>query len=231
VASVEALLKSSPLYRSLAREDLERLATVSLARRYEKGESIFAEGDPSDHLFTIASGRVKIVKLLPAGKEVILEIFGAGDPLGAVVAYEGRPYPASAVAMEDTVCIQVRRAPFFALLENHPSLLRGYLVGMANRLVELTRRIAEVTSARVETRFARLFVKLSERMGQPVEGGRFIPMPLSRQELADLTGTTLETAIRVMSRWAKTGVVETSREGFLVKDGEALERIGQTRQD
>lgn len=227
MASVDQLLRSSALYRHLSREDQQRLAAVAASRHYERGEPIFCEGDPSEFLFTIVSGRVKVSKLLPAGKEVILEIFGAGDPVGAVVAYEGRPYPASATALEPTVCLLVRRRDFFSLLERYPSLVRGFLVGMAGRLVELTRRIPEVAGGRVETRFAHLFLKLADRMGRQEEGGILIPMPLSRQELADLTGTTIETCIRLMSRWGKDGVVATEKEGFRVLDRAALEALAQ----
>lgn len=225
MATVEDLLRSSALYRNLTREDQTRLAAVSVAKTYEKNERIFEEGDPSDFLFTIASGRVKVVKMLPSGKEVILEIFGPGDPVGAVVAYEGRPYPASAIATERTACILVRRVDFFALLERYPSIVRGFLVGMAQRIVELTRRIPEVAGGRVETRFAHLFLKLSDRMGRPDRAGSFIPMALSRQELADLTGTTIETCIRLMSRWGKEGVVATEKDGFVVLNRPALEKL------
>jgi CRP/FNR family transcriptional regulator len=225
MASVEELLRSSTLYRNLSGEDQKRLAAVSLAKFYERGETIFSEGDSPDFLVTIASGRVKVVKLIPSGKEIILEIFGAGDPVGAVVAYEGRPYPASAVAIEPVQCILVRRSEFFALFERHPTFVRGFLTGMAQRIVELTRRIPEVAGGRVETRFARLFLKLADRMGEARGAARFIPMALSRQELADLTGTTIETCIRIMSRWGKEGVVTTEREGFVVSDRSMLERL------
>jgi CRP/FNR family transcriptional regulator len=225
MASVEELLRSSTLYRNLSGEDQKRLAAVSLAKFYEKGATIFSEGDSPDFLVTIASGRVKVVKLIPSGKEIILEIFGAGDPVGAVVAYEGRPYPASAVAIEPVQCILVRRSEFFALFERHPTFVRGFLTGMAQRIVELTRRIPEVAGGRVETRFARLFLKLADRMGEARGAARFIPMALSRQELADLTGTTIETCIRIMSRWGKEGVVTTEREGFVVSDRSMLERL------
>lgn len=227
MASVEELLRSSPLYRNLSLEDQRRLAAVSLARIYEKGDVIFSEGDAPDFLVTIASGRVKVLKTIPSGKELILEIFGPGDPVGAVVAYEGRPYPASAVALERSACILVRRSEFFALLEGHPSFVRGFLTGMAQRIVELTRRIPEVAGGRVDTRFAHLFLKLADRMGRPDPRGRFVPLPLSRQELADLAGTTIETCIRLMSRWGKEGIVITERDGFLVQDAAALERLVQ----
>ncbi len=227
MASPDTLLRSSTLFRRLSDEDQRRLAQVSVAKAFGRGATIFAEGDAPEFLVTIASGRVKVVKLLPSGKEIILEIFGPGDPVGAVVAYEGRPYPASAIALEPSVCILVRRHEFFSLLEHHPSFVRGFLSGMAQRIVELTRRIPEVAAGRVETRFARLFLKLSDRMGQGRSEGCFVPMPLSRQDLADLTGTTTETCIRIMSRWSKEGLVSTERDGFLVRGREQLEELAK----
>jgi CRP/FNR family transcriptional regulator len=225
VNPVAEALRTASLYRGLSDEDRRRLEDVSLVRSWDKGETVFSEGDPADFLLTVLAGRVKVVKLQPSGKEVILEIFGPGDPVGAVVAYEGRPFPASAVALERTTCLLVRRAPLFQLLERHPSLVRGLLSAFTRRIVELTQRIPEVAGARVETRFAHLFLKLSDRVGRPRQGGVFIPMVLSRQELADLTGTTIETCIRLMSRWGKEGVVQTDRDGFLLADRAALEAL------
>ena len=224
---VEEALAAAPLFRALAPEDRQRLARVSIVKSYEKGDLLFSEGSPSDFLYTIVSGRVKVVKLVPGGREVILEIFGRGDPIGAIVAYQGLPYPASAIAIERSSCLLVARAAFFGLLEQHPTFVRGFIVGMAQRIMELARRIPEVAGGRVETRFAHLFLKLSRNMGQKRADGTWIPMKLTRQDLADLTGTTIETSIRIMGRWAKEGIVSTEKDGFIVHDAVALEKITQ----
>ena len=221
------LLQEIPLYRRLPPEERQRLAAVSRVKAYSRGEKIFSEGDASEIFYTIARGRVKIFKMTPAGKDLILEIFGPGDPFGAVAVYESRPYPASAMALEDSVCLLIRRQDFFGLLERHPSLVRSLLLGLTRRLVELTNRLAELTGGHVEPRFARLFLKLADQMGRPAPEGTFIPLHLTRQDLADLTGTTIETCIRIMSRWGKDGLVETEREGFLILDRNTLEALGR----
>jgi CRP/FNR family transcriptional regulator len=219
------MLRFSTTFRRLQPADRLRLAEVARAHSYPKGGVVFSEGEPSDFFITIVTGRVKVYKATPAGKEVILEIFGPGDPLGATAAYEGRPFPASAVALEDTECVLIPRAGFFALLEQHPSLVRGLLTGLTHRLVELTARIADLSGARVEARFARLFLKLAKNIGRRGDDGTFVPLALSRQELADMTGTTIETCIRIMSRWGKEDVVRTDKDGFTLLDANALERI------
>ena len=223
--SVETLLRGSSLFRRVTAEDRQRVAEFARVRTYPKGTTIFSEGEPAEIFFTIASGRVKITKMLPGGKEVILEIFGAGDPFGAVAAYEGRPFPATAVTLEDTTCLLLPRQPFFALLESHPSLVRGMLLGLTIRLVELTNRLAELTGGRVEARFARFFLKIAENSGRPDRGGVYVPLALTRRELADLTGTTIETAIRIMSRWGKDDIVRTETDGFVLLDRQALETL------
>lgn len=219
------LLQAVPMFRRLSPADRERIAARASVRHYGKGERIFSEGDPAEQFFVVTSGRVKVFKMTPSGKDVILEIFAAGDPIGAVAVYEGWPFPASAVALEETTCVTIARRDFFELLEQHPSLVRGLLAGLTMRLVELTNRLAELTGGRVEPRFARLFLKLGDEVGRPERGGTFIPMPLSRQELADMTGTTIETAIRIMSRWGKQSIVLTEKDGFVIANRKELETL------
>jgi CRP/FNR family transcriptional regulator len=166
----------------------------------------------------IVDGLVKVVKATPAGREVILEIFGAGDPVGAVALFAGQPFPASARVLEPARCIVTPRAAFFARLESRPSLVRGLLAGFTHRTIELTARLSELAGARVEERIARFLLRKADEVARPGHGGLFIPLALSRQELADLTGTTIETAIRVMSRWAKQGLVATRDDGFVLLD-------------
>jgi CRP-like cAMP-binding protein len=220
---VDEALRRSALFRRVTADDRQQLAAVANTRQFDKGATLFLEGDDSDALYTVMTGRVKVFKMTPRGTDVILELFGPGDPVGAVAVYESRPYPASAVALEPTTCLVIPRQAFFTLLETRPSLVRGLLVGLTHRLVELTNRLTELSGGRVEGRMARFFLKLADDMGQRRPDGTFIALTLSRQELADMIGTTIETSIRIMSRWGKDDIVRTEKNGFVVVDRAALE--------
>jgi CRP-like cAMP-binding protein len=219
------VLAQIPLFRRVGPDDRERIAAVSQIRAYERGDGVFEEGDPSDFFFVVITGRIKVFKHAPNGNDLILEMFGPGGPLGAVAAYESRPYPASASALEASTCLLIPRQAFFQLLEQHPSLVRGLLGSLSLRLVELTTRLAELTGGRIEARFARLFLKMADQLGQAARGGVFVPLPLSRQELADMTGTTIETSIRIMSRWGKEDVLRTEKDGFVILNRGELEAV------
>jgi CRP-like cAMP-binding protein len=226
--TVDEVLRRTTMFRRLSPDDRRRLAEVGTLRTFAKGDTLFSEGDSSDHLYTVISGRVKVFKTTARGSDVILEIFGPGDPVGAVAVYESRAYPASAVALEPTTCLLIPGQAFFTLLETHPTLMRGLLVGLTHRLVELTNRLTELTGGRIEARLARFLLKLATDIGQQRPEGVFIPLSLSRQELADMIGTTIETSIRIMSRWGKDDVVRTEKDGFLIVDRAALESVAMS---
>ena len=222
-----AVLAQVPLFKRVSPADRERLIGVSSIREYDRGDIVFHEGDPSDTFYVVLTGRIKVYKHGPDGHDIILEMFGPGGPLGAVATYESRPYPASAAPVEPSSCLQIPRAAFFDLLERHPTLVRGLLGSLSLRLVELTTRLAELTGGRIEARFARLFLKLAEQLGKPSDRGTFVPLTLTRQELADLVGTTIETAIRTMSRWHKDEILLTETDGFRLIDRAALESLAE----
>jgi CRP-like cAMP-binding protein len=224
-------LGNSPLFRGLSPADRAALAAVSTLRSFARGEELFAEGEPSEALYVVIEGLVKVVKMTPSGKELILEIFGEGDPVGAVAMFAGLPFPASARAIEPARCIVTPRREFFRLLESQPTLVRGLLAGFTLRLLELTTRLSELAGARVEERLARFFLRSAGEHAQPAHGGLFLPLALSRQELADMTGTTIESAIRIMSRWAKLGLVATRDDGFVLLDRAGLLRLAGTEVD
>ena len=212
-----------PLLSSLRKEDREAVAPLCRMRGYEKGEVIFREGEPADRIHFVHIGRVKVVKAA-GGRDVIIEILGPGEPVGAVAVFEKRPFPASAIALEPSGLMSIPEREFFQLLENRPQMMRHLLAGLTYRLMMVNKRLADMTGS-AEERASRLFLTLAERVGTRRDAGVFIPLPLSRQEIADLIGTTLETAIRLMSRWQKDEVVLTEKGGFVVPSVEALRGV------
>ena len=220
-------LAQIPLFKRVSPADRERLIPLSWIRHYDRGDVVFHEGDASDMFFIVLTGRIKVFKNGPDGHDIILEMFGPGGPLGAVATYESRPYPASAAPVEPSSCLLIPRGAFFDLLERHPTFVRGLLGSLSLRLVELTTRLSELTGGRIEARFARLFLKLADQLGKPDGAATFVPLTLTRQELADLVGTTIETSIRTMSRWHKDEILLTGPDGFRLLDRAALESLAE----
>jgi CRP-like cAMP-binding protein len=214
---------SIPLLSSLRAEDREALAPLCRMRGYEKGEVIFHEGDPADRIHFVHIGRVKIVKAA-GGRDVIIEILGPGEPVGAVAVFERRPFPATAVAIEPSGILSIPEREFFAMLEKRPEMMRAVLAGLTYRLMMVNKRLADMTGS-AEARASRLFLTLADRVGTRRDSGVFVPLTLSRQEVADLIGTTLETAIRLMSRWQKDNLVVTEKGGFFVPSVEDLKNV------
>jgi CRP/FNR family transcriptional regulator len=212
-----------PILASLSAAERAALTPLCELAAFEKGATIFREGDTADRISFLFLGRVKIVKAGPE-RDLILEILGPGEPVGAVAAFERRPFPATAVAIEPCGLIAIPENAFFQLIEKRPAITRALLAGLTRRLMSLNRRLADMTGS-VEYRTARLFSTLADRLGQPADAGVFVPLPLSRQEIADLVGTTVETAIRIMSRWQKEKLVDTETKGFRIRDLEALHAI------
>ena len=218
--SALSFFKAVPLFQSLNEAERQLLAPVCRVRGYDRGEAVFEEGEPATDLCFVLIGQVKVVKAAP-GRDVILGLFGPGEPVGAVAVFEGKKYPASAFALEPSSILRIPEREFFATIDAHPEMTRRLLQGLMLRQFEITRRLTDLTGP-VEWRIARLFVMLAERLGRRHGAAVTIPLALSRQEIADLTATTVESAIRVMSRWGREGLVTTEADGFTIPALDAL---------
>jgi len=215
-----ALLERIALLSCLNAAEARALAQRCRVQVCGRGETVFTEGARATEMSFVALGTVKIVKSAPS-RSVILRIVGAGSPIGIVAAWEGRPYPGSAIAVEPSTVVHVPEREFFTLTDRHPEILRQLLQLMMDRQVQLGRRVSEMTGS-VEARIAQALLDLVASSGRRDGPRAVIPIALTRQEIADLAGTTVETAIRIMSRWGKDGVVLTEEHGFVIPDVEAL---------
>jgi CRP-like cAMP-binding protein len=215
-----------PLLATLKPDDRAAIEPLCRMHGYEKGEVIFREADPADRIHFVYAGRVKIVK--SAGtRDIIIEILGPGEAAGAVAAFERRPFPATAIALEPAGVVSIPEREFFSLLERRPEMTRSMLSGLTMRLMMVNKRLADMTGSS-ESRAARLFLTLAERMGHADGSAIFLPLALSRQEIADLLGTTIETAIRLMTRWQKDGLIRTDKSGFTIPDIESLRSLSRS---
>jgi CRP-like cAMP-binding protein len=227
---IQTALRTMPMFRGLTPEVQAKLAAIASIRDYHRGDFLWHEGDDSDSLTLIVKGRVKIVREAAQG-DVILEIFGEGEPVGSIAVYNYMPYPASAIALEDVSVLALPRRDYFELLDRQPEFARGIIRELTRLTVALTRKLAEARGQRVEVRIAQLFLALADRMGKEIEGGVEVPLQLSRQEIADLVGTTVESAIRVMSRWGREELIVTREKSFLVPSRERLAAVVESRDE
>jgi CRP/FNR family transcriptional regulator len=216
-----AAIRSQDMFRGLTAELLDRIAGFAVLRDCARGNVVWEEGDPADHLTLIVQGRVKIVKHAEAG-DVILEIFGAGEPVGAIAVYNEMPYPAAAVCLEPATLLLLPRGEYFDLLEREPRLARALIRNLTRIMLVLTRKLEEMRGQRVDVRIAQLFLSLADRMGRETPEGVEIPLHLSRQEVAEMVGTTVETAIRILSRWGREGLLITEAKRFVIPSRDRL---------
>ena len=218
------LLRRFALLADLPESDLELLAQQTRLERFDRDQVIFYQGDACNRLWLVYSGRVKIVFHERDGREIILEIISPGEAFGGTVLFFPA-HPATAMALEEAVI-----ASFSA------EAYEKFLLTQAKVTLKLLRMLGErhhamlnmqtMVGERVERRMAHILLKLAARVGRDTPDGKLITIPLSRQDLADMACTTLETSIRTISRFQKDDLVATRRGGYvLVKDAERLEKL------
>ena len=227
---IHAAVRTLPFFRGLPTADREAIDGIATLKDLGRGDVLWNAGDAADALTLIVKGRLKIVKH-GNGTDMILEIFSAGEPVGAVAVYNRMPYPASAIAIEPTTVLQIPARDYFALLERHPDLSRSLMSEMTRLYMSVARKLEDSRSQRVEARIAQLFLSLAERMGRPGDDGTVISMTLSRQEVAEMVGTTVESSIRVLSRWGREEILVSGHGRFVIPSLNALRAIAEGRSD
>ena len=179
--------------------------------RVAQGELFFHQGEEAVMLYVILEGRVKLTQVTPEGEQVIVNYFGVGDGLGIVVAMIDMPYPLSAEAVEACTAVAWDRQTMKQLMLRIPQLALNGIEMIGRRFAWLQTRFQEVSTQRVEQRVARAILRLVRQFGKRVETGVLIDMPISRQDLAQMTGTNVYNASRILSKWEQQGLIRTSR--------------------
>jgi CRP/FNR family transcriptional regulator len=228
---IEVAIRACPVFAGVPASELAALAATARLETYRTREYVFMEHDPADWFCLVRSGRVKILRASRGGKEVVLELLGPGEPFGGVAVIERRPYPASAQAIEDSVVLKISREPIVALTERHPSVIRAMALIIGRRLRAAHESVRSLAADPIEARLAATLLRLSERDGKRGPRGITLPYHLTRQSLADMTGTTVETTIRIVSRWQKGRLVRDEGGRLLLADPEALRAIAETESE
>lgn len=222
---VTSPLAGLDLFASLSPDALEALQPLFERRDYDRDEVLFFEGERPDWLFIVVGGHVKLIKHSDDGRDVILYLAMPGDLIGGVSAFGRRPHPFTAQAMVPSAALRVAGRDFAAIMDAHPRVARQTLDDLIERLVEAHETMKSLAVERVERRIARQLLNLSRRAGRESAEGVAIQVPLVRQDVADMAGTTVETAIRVLSRWRRDGLVMTRNGHLVVTDVEGLQAV------
>ena len=215
-------LKKIELFKNLSEEELKELEPYLLSTKYKKKEDIFSEGDPPEWFYIVSKGKVKITKLSHEGKEIILEIVSPTDIFGGVAVIRGFPYPANAVAMEDSEVLKISRKNLMRLVDRFPNLMYCIALQLGDRMKSSYDSLKNIALERVEARIAALLLKLSNKIGVETDEGTVIDMRLTKQDVADMVGTTVETSIRTFSKFKKQGLVTDSDGKIIIKDMDGL---------
>ncbi|WP_457640022.1 Crp/Fnr family transcriptional regulator [Persephonella sp.] len=222
----ENFLKDIPLLEGIPEEDFKEIAKYFHLKEFKKNDYIFFEGDEEPGIYIVIDGIVKLIKETADGKTVILRLVTPKEVFGWLVMGDSRPSSTyTAQALVDTKVLYVSNKDFLKLLSLYPALAVKITCDASKMLLEAYDRLKSLAAEKVEGRIANLLLELSRKIGKEEDGKIVIKAPITRQDLAEMTGTTVETAIRIMSKWKKEGIVNTERGKIEILDPDYLEDL------
>jgi CRP-like cAMP-binding protein len=201
-----------PLFAGLEPGAVEHIWSAGRVRHVDEGAYFFHQGEPAERFYILISGRVRLTQITAEGQQVIMAVLGPSDGLGIIVALSDMAYPVTAEAVEPTDAIGWSAVDIRTLMLEHPQLGLNGMKLIARRFADVQDRFRELATERVERRVARALLRLVRQAGRKVDEGVLIDMSLSRQDLAEMTGTTLYTVSRILSDWESRGLVSAGRE-------------------
>ena len=216
-----------PLFRGLSPGELDVLLKQARAVRHQKDSIVFKEGEDAHSLFVLLHGHVRAEKTTPDGRQIVVRYVSSGEVFGIAQAIGLTRYPATAIAAVDSVSLAWPAKAWQRLVAKHPRLAANALQTVGNRLQEAHVRIIEMSTEEVERRVAHALLRLAKQAGREIEAGIEIDFPISRQDVAEMTGTTLHTVSRVLSGWQQQGLVESGRQRITLRDPQRLLAIAE----
>ncbi|MHA6325097.1 Crp/Fnr family transcriptional regulator [Roseivivax sp. CAU 1753] len=223
----ESLLTHIPPFSRLDRRQIRTILDLALVRRYETGAHIFDEGAAADRFFILLDGYVRVVRVTPNGDQVTALHIPSGQLLGFAKAVGRDTYPATAVAASDSIALSWPMRLWDSFVADYDGFATETYKTIGNRLGEMNTRIMELATQQVEQRVANAVLRLANQSGRKVDDGIEIDFPITRQDLSEMTATTLHTVSRILSAWEKQGLVQSKRKRIKVCDPHALVVLSQ----
>ncbi len=211
IQSLCKALANSALLKGLSAEECHQIIAAGRIYDLAPGEFFFHQGEDSTMLYIILSGRVKLPQITPDGNQVIVDYFGPGEGLGIVMALNELPYPLSAEAIEPCTAVGWSRETMLSLMKDNAQLAINGMNMVGRRFTQMQNRFQELATQRVEQRVARALVRLVRQFGRRTEEGVVIDISISREDLAQMTGTNLYNVSRILSKWENGGYISTGR--------------------
>lgn len=224
-------LVRSRIFDGLTDAERERWLARASTSTAKRGHVLARQGDPARHFYLVETGFLKILQLTAEGTELIVRFVGPGEPFGGVVALGNAAYPVTAVVAQPSTLRGWTREAVAELLDRTPQVRVNIMREMATHMSDALTRVRELTTARVGQRLAQALLRLSRQCGESGADGVLITQPLTRQELADLTGATLYTVSRTLAKWESQGLLQSRKRLLLLKSLKDLEAVAHSDED
>jgi CRP-like cAMP-binding protein len=221
------VLHQVPFFADLSHTQIAEINRVFMAEGYSADETIYVAGDAANRLYVVATGKVKLLRHTLVGQDVLLDILAPGEFFGSLAALGTEAYPDTAQAQTGCCVLSIAGDEFQNILQHYPMVALRVLTLIAERLKAAHETIRQLSAHSAEQRIAAILLKLAEKVGEAGEKGILIQMPLSRQDIAALTGTTSETASRILSQFRKEKLINSGRQWIAVTDQEGLAALAE----
>ncbi|MGM0562146.1 MAG: Crp/Fnr family transcriptional regulator [Pseudomonadota bacterium] len=222
------VLAGTELFRGLSRQALEDIWTQGFRKQLPTGAALFLQDDSVTAIYVLIAGRLRVTQTTAEGAQVILRYLGPGELAGYTALSGGDSYPGSVTAVEDCHLLGWSRQGILDLMSRHAQVALNSVTVLGRRYQETQLRLRELSTEKVERRIAHTLLRLSVQAGRRTAEGIEIAFPLSRQDLAEMAGTTLHTASRILSTWEKQGLVLSGRRRIMVRQPDHLSTIAES---
>ncbi|WP_347266677.1 Crp/Fnr family transcriptional regulator [Paracoccus sp. (in: a-proteobacteria)] len=219
------ILRQFPLFDELEETALARLMARAALRRLAAGETVFQQGESAHSFFLLVEGRLKVTQVTEDGQQLMVRVVYPGDLFGFARVLSRPDYPGTSRAAVESEVIAWPMAEWDVVVQGNPRLAVNAIQSIGQRLDEAHTRLREMSTQDVEQRVAHAVLRMIQQAGRPEDDGIRIDFPISRQDIAEMTGTTLHTVSRILSAWEGRGFVRGGRQRLTVLDIPALERI------